>query len=172
MRATLKYAWLTIKHKYFVLIAGVSVGAPLLQLVFHDLSKLGHKELKHYGRQFFGAADDPDGFISCWIHHQNHNPHHWEYWIPRTGHNRCTPPYPDNQPIPMSENYALEMLADWFGASRAYEGKWPKPGDWPWLQKNFEKIVVHPNTRKFLVKKLVEMGYEEINNSGTQNDKG
>jgi len=149
--ATLKYLWLTVKHKYFVFLAGLRVGCPIWRLITHDLSKFLPCELPNYGRQFFGTKDDPEGFIRCWIHHQNHNDHHWEYWIPRTGHNRCTPPYPDGVPVRMPKDAVLEMIADWFGASRAYEGKWPVSlENWGWFQNNFDKIVIHPDTKKLI----------------------
>lgn len=141
MLATLKYAWLTIRHKWFVLLAGLRIGCPLWRLIKHDMSKLGWYELPKYGRQFFGGRDDPYGFMCCWIHHQNHNDHHWEYWIPRTGHSRCTPPYEDNKPVTMPRGAVLEMVADWFGASRAYEGAFPTSAeDWPWLQLNLHNV--------------------------------
>lgn len=137
----MKYLILTLKHKWFVFLAGLKTKAPLWRLVIHDLSKLTPIELPHYNRQFFGKADQPDKFIECWIHHQNSNPHHWEYWIPRTGHNRCNPPYPDNVPIPMPEWAVREMVADWIGASRAYGGKWPTKDNWPWFTKNFTSKI-------------------------------
>ena len=114
-------------------------------------------ELPHYQRQFFGKADDPKGFIKCWIHHQNRNDHHWEYWIPRTGHNRCTPPYPDGKSIPMPKAAVKEMMADWMGASKAYTGKWPEKGKWEWFDTNFEKKIkhnLHPETLELVTKIL------------------
>jgi len=144
---TLRYLILTLQHKWYVFLAGLRLKVPLWRLITHDLSKLSWAELPHYGRQFFGAKDDPEGFIRTWVHHQNHNDHHWEYWVPRTGHNRCTPPYPDNQPIPMPEEAVLEMVADWMGACRAYEGHWPKVADWEWLKKNFpDKMNLNVHT--------------------------
>lgn len=151
---TLKYLWITIKHKYFVFIAGIKLGCPVWRLIKHDISKFSFKELPHYGRQFFGDKSQPGKFIKAWIHHQNHNKHHWEYWIPRTGHNRCEPPYPDNEPVLMSEDIVLEMIADWIGASRAYEKKWPKLETWNWYNNNFHKIRVHPKT-KFLIDNII-----------------
>jgi len=118
-------------------------------------------ELPHYDRQFFGKADDPEGFIRCWVRHQNRHPHHWEYWQPRTGHNRCDPPYPDNEPIPMPEWAVREMIADWLGASRAYEKRWPTKDNWPWLEANLEKVKsrVHKDTAKLIDKILEEVDY-------------
>lgn len=144
---TLRYIWLTIKHKTFVFRAGLLTKAPLWRLLIHDWTKFTPAEAPHYGRQFFGAADDPEGFIRAWIHHQNHNPHHWEYWIPRTGHSRCNPPFPDNCAVDMPLWACREMVADWLGASRAYEGRWPTAQSWPWLEQNLYKVRVTSRTR-------------------------
>ncbi len=143
----MQYLWLTIKHKWFVFLADRRTKAPLWRLIIHDWSKFLPCELPHYQRQFFGKADDPKGFMTAWIHHQNHNPHHWEYWIPRTGHIRCDPPYPNNEPIEMPTWAVREMVADWLGAGRAYDGVWPLPSDWPWFEKNLPKMNLHPRTR-------------------------
>lgn len=149
----MKYFWLTIKHKWFVLLAGLKTKAPIWRLIIHDWTKFLPCELPHYQRQFFGDKNDPEGFIRCWIHHQNSNMHHWEYWIPRTGHNRCTPPYEDNKPIPMTERAIREMIADWLGAGRAYEGKFPDIRNWTWLNNNWEKINkgLHPKSSALII---------------------
>ena len=152
----MKYLWLTIKHKWFVFLAGLRTGAPIWRLIIHDWTKLTPSELPHYQRQFFGKADDPGGFIRCWIHHQNANPHHWEYWVPRTGHNRCSPPYRDNMPVEMPDWAVREMVADWLGASRAYDGRWPTKDNWPWFKTNFRKIRVGPETRIFIQQVILE----------------
>lgn len=136
----MKYFWLIIKHKYFVFKAGLKIGVPIWRLITHDLSKFSPFELPHYQKQFFGRADDPEGFIKCWIYHQNRNDHHWEYWIPRTGHRRCEQLYKDNQPIPMSEGAIKEMIADWKGASRAYNGEYPDFNNWGWFSNNWPRI--------------------------------
>ena len=154
---TLKYVWLTCKHKYFVFIAGIKTKTPLYLLFVHDWVKFIPAEAPHYGRQFFGKADDPLGFSYAWLHHQKEK-HHWESWIMVTGHNRGG--YPDGSPLPMPEKYVREMVADWLGASRAYEGNWPKDLEsWVWWQKNFDKIRLHPDTRKMcleVIKKVLE----------------
>ncbi len=142
----MKYLWLILKHKWFVLLAGLRLGVPIWQLIAHDWTKLLPCELPHYQRQFFGNADRPDQFIRCWAHHQNSNKHHWEYWIPRTGHSRCDPPYLDGQPIPMPMRYVREMVADWMAAGRAYEGRWPDVHDWTWLNNSRDRMRLHPRT--------------------------
>ena len=143
-----KYFKLTIKHKYFVFLIGIKLSVPIYRLILHDWTKLLPNELSSYGRQFFGKADKPDEFMHTWLRHQNKFDHHWEYHLPRTGHNRCTPPYKDNEPLKMPYNAVREMVADWVAASRAYEGKWPEIGKWDWFDTNFDEIRIHPTTRK------------------------
>jgi len=46
------------------------------------------------------------------------------------------------EPLPIPEKYVREMVADWIGAYRAYEGKWAR-NSWPWWEKNKEKILSH-----------------------------
>lgn len=156
----MKYFWLTIKHKWFVFIAGLKVKAPIWRLLIHDWSKFLPAELPHYQKQFFGLANNPKGFINCWLHHQNLHPHHWEYWIPRTGHNRCNPPYRDNMPIPMPEWAVREMVADWLGAGRSYEGKYPNVNNWVWFEKNKNKFRLHLDTWRLLYKIIAELRHK------------
>jgi|SRR6056300_15336 len=146
MIPTLKYISLTIKHKFFVFQAGIKTKAPLWRLVIHDWTKFTLAEAPHYGRQFFGDQSDPLGFSYAWLHHQRNNPHHWEYWIPITGHNRGG--FGDLEPLPMPEWAVREMVADWMGAGRAYEGRWPC-ADWPWLVDNWANMSerMHSDTR-------------------------
>jgi hypothetical protein len=143
MNPTLRYLRLTCRHKWYVLQAGRRTGANWFDLLIHDWSKFTPAEAPHYGRQFFGAMDDPDGFAAAWLHHQNHNPHHWEYWIPRAGRDATM----GVDPLPMPERYVREMVADWMAASRAYDGRWPTADNWPWLAANWDKMRLHPITR-------------------------
>ena len=153
-----KYFWLTVKHRWFVLLAGLKTKAPLWRLLIHDWTKFLPSELPHYGRQFFGKADDPEGFAVCtpshtrtrrWLKHQNRHPHHWEYWMTR----------PDNTSLPMPEWAVREMIADWMGASRAYEGKWPVKREWAWLDKHWEQLMsrFHPETGMRVIEILCDL---------------
>jgi len=147
-----RYAKITAAHKFYVALAGVRIGCPFWRLLTHDLSKFGRYELVHYGRQFFGEADQPGNFERCWVHHQNNNDHHWEYWISRVKYDQNGGV---DKILPMPENAIREMVADWFGASRAYEGKWPDRESWTWFEENFRKIKLHPKTKK-RVEEIVE----------------
>jgi hypothetical protein len=52
---------------------------------------------------------------------------------------------------PMPEKYVREMLADWMGAGRAYQGEYPKSIEtWKWWQENKGSLILHPLTRVHL----------------------
>lgn len=151
-----RYAMLTVQHKYFVFKAGLRTGASLWLLLIHDYSKFSLTELPAYGRQFFGDRGDPDSFSVAWLHHQNTNPHHFEYWVPRssTGSRFAAP-------LPMPMKYVREMVADWLGASRAYSNIVPTSRtSWPWFQEKWPVIkrVMHPDTITRVEQVLTEAG--------------
>jgi len=144
-----KYGRLTLRHKWYVFLAGVRDDPAwvarrprlLWRLLVHDCDKFRPAQLLAYGRQFFAPPEQRDAaeFAAVWLRHQNRCDHHWEYWIPRSGG--------PGGPLPMPVNAMLEMLADWMGASRAYSGAWPSHGQWPWLAQHYREIVLHPSTR-------------------------
>lgn len=140
-----RYALLTVKHKWFVAWAGLKMRVPIWRLVTHDLSKFGPGEIFAYGRQFFGDRGDPEGFARAWLHHQNVNPHHWEYWVIRSGHSRGKDKkdYHEAVALSMPPTYVREMIADWMGASRAYTGKWNME---EWLDENLWRMDLHQDT--------------------------
>lgn len=153
-----KYFKLTLKHKWFVLLAGRKIGVPFFHLLIHDWSKFLPSELPHYGRQFFGDANRPYDFAVCWARHQNRNEHHWEYWVPRSGHTKGG--YHNNEPLAMPEVAAREMVADWMGASRAYEGKWPDYQNWKWVKENVPKMHLHKDTLDCIELIVSKLKYE------------
>jgi hypothetical protein len=150
----LRHLWSVITHKYFVLLAGLRVGVPLPQLLLHDLSKFSPAEFPAYARRFHGNGEGDqtaveESFAAAWLHHENHNPHHWGYWIPRSGKQV-------NQPLPMPERYVREMIADWMGASRTYTGSWDMS---EWLARNLPRIQMHGETAVLIDGILQKLGY-------------
>ena len=151
----MNYFWLTIKHKFYVFLAGLKTKAPLWRLIIHDWSKFTPSEYPHYQRQFFGDKGDPVGFSKAWLHHQNANPHHWEYWISRSGHSKGVN---NSNILDMPEWAVREMVADWMGAGKAYNGKWPDVSNWEWFNQNYEKNIrqnISDNT-DMLINKIIK----------------
>jgi hypothetical protein len=159
IRWSFKYATVSIKHKWHMFKAARTVGGVgLWRVLKHDVSKFSFSELPHYGQQFFGEPQFTIEWEQAWLHHQNRNDHHWEYWIPRK---RLMPSGCRLMPeaIRMPSVCVREMVADWLAASKAHTGDW-----WmgPWLVQNFHKMHLHPQTQSEIRGILGKLGYEEL----------
>lgn len=144
-------------HITYVREAGRLIGVPEQQLAVHDDSKWTLDEFPGYAMHFQGGGA-PDAFASAWLHHIHYNPHHWNHWLFADGY---TPKGSkvENGIVEMPVNFALEMIADWMGASRAYTGSWDMT---EWLHGNMSRIRVHSNTAKYLRSQLDVLGYANI----------
>ena len=146
MRRHWQYLKYVLRHKWYVLLAGLKIGVPLLTLIFHDWDKFLPDEWFPYARTFYTPTGkkqySPDGtnFDVAWLKHQNRNKHHWQYWMITwdKGNTEC---------LPMPDRWKKEMLADWRGAGKAITGK-DNLEDWYWA--NRDNIKIHPDTRAWL----------------------
>jgi len=163
----LRYLSYVLRHKWFVLLAGLKVSAPLWRLIIHDWSKFLPSEWNPYVQNFYGddsheALDvisefslaelapygfyTKDRFTVAWNHHQKRNAHHWQYWL-------HTQDSGEQFPLPIPEQIAREMVADWMGAGRAITGRWEVS---EWYESNKEKIQLRYSTRRFVESLLSE----------------
>lgn len=119
----------------------------------HDASKFSKEEYPAYDEYFYPSdgsevGEDPvraEAFDRAWLHHQNHNPHHWQYW--------CLINDDDGKlvPLAMPANYVYEMVADWGSfAYRARKGQSLRD----WYAANRDKMTLNKKTRR-LVEALV-----------------
>jgi hypothetical protein len=156
MKAHLRYLSYVIRHKWFVLCAGLKTDAPIWRLLIHDWSKFTLVEWFPYVEQFYGPGLTRDtaqavrdrrqsNFDTAWLHHQHRNPHHWQHWVLRQDDGAL-------KVLEMPESFAREMVADWMGAGRAITGEW---GVRAWYEKNRWKIQLHETTRR-LVEFLID----------------
>ncbi len=162
----LAYFWSLMRHKWFVFVAGLRLGGiPLWRLIIHDWGKFRLWEYGRYAR--YSAAmkrkqkngepipdEIQDGFNYAWLHHEGVHPHHWGYWIPRSGKLR-------GRPLSMPNVFMREMVADWMGASRAYTGSWDMS---EWLKKNLAGIEanMHSDSVAWVHVILSSAGYGEV----------
>jgi len=153
------------KHIGAVQVFGRMLGVDDKQLAIHDQSKYSPEEMMPYARHYFGDDENaPVGeYERAWLHHIHWNPHHWEHWIyPMgpwvVGKNGLMRPAP-SAIFEMPDNYALEMVADWAGASATYLDTFDMSA---WLTKNIPKIFIHPETAKYLRDVLRELDYGSI----------
>lgn len=153
----LRFLWSLLGHKWYVFRAGLIIGVSVWRLIVHDLSKFSRYEFGRYARNFQGDySSSPNDqarisreFLLAWLHHENRNPHHHGYWVPRTGKSA-------NKPLPMPEEYVREMIADSIGASMAYTGSWDIA---VWLNRNGSEWLIHETTLEHIWTVMIELEY-------------
>lgn len=151
-----QYLKYVLRHKWFVLLAGLSLRVPIWQLILHDWDKFLPDEWFPYARTFYAPDGqkqyvESDAFTLAWNAHQKRNKHHWQYWMITwdRGETEC---------LPMSDKHRREMLADWMGAGRALG----KPDTALWYTQNDHKIRLHPDTRAWIEEQLLNFTEEEL----------
>ncbi len=110
------------RHRHMVIIHCARCGI-FFQGLGHDLSKYLPIEFVPGAKYYQGTRSpnemerETNGFSRAWMHHKGHNKHHFEYW---TDYNCVTKQV---EPVPMDENYIIEMFCDRIAASKVYNGK-------------------------------------------------
>lgn len=146
----LRYLAYVIRHKWFVLLAGLRLGVPLGQLLMHDLSKFRPDEWHPYVRWFYAPSPADPAEREWWrnefhaaLHlHYCRNPHHSKHWVRPGG------------PVPMPDHYIREMIADWIGAGLAQGHGLDVHA---WYHDNATRMPLHPATRKAVERYLAQI---------------
>lgn len=138
-----------LTHKFWVFYYAVKLGIPIRGF-FHDFSKLHPVEFFESVKYYTGTRSPIDeckrvnGYSKAWMHHKSHNKHHYEYWQDNF----------DNGGIPLCMPYkeTLEMLCDYLGAGKAYNGRsftFQKEYEW-WKIKSSKPLAMHEVQKNFL----------------------
>ena len=146
-----QYASYVIRHKAHVFLAACRLGV-LVRGLLHDWSKLPPDEWIPYA-DFFCGLFDPDYVVArqrrldaAWLRHQHRQDHHWQHWVLRNDDGTTVT-------LEMSDGARREMLADWIGAGRALG----KPDTAAWYAANRDRMVLGPETRRWIEHELAEM---------------
>lgn len=154
-----KYLWYVIRHKWYVFVECCKAGIPIRGLM-HDWHKFRLGEFIPYARHFYGKqahkrdktgyykpsdTGDPD-FDFAWFLHQKLGKHHWQYWTFANDNGAEPTIIVFEMPI----KYRKEMLCDWKGAGKA-QGT---PDTKAWYNANKDKLILGPETRKWLEERL------------------
>ena len=116
MRRHWSYLRYVLRHKWFVLVAGLKIGCPLWRLLVHDISKFRPSEWFPYAVTFY-AKDGSKQYVEsvafnlAWLLHQHRNPHHWQHWVLRQDN-------PDRR-------YLIQDMGDWEGLTHIHDVKQP-----------------------------------------------
>lgn len=177
MMPSLRFLHATIVHKWHVYCAGRRLGIGRWQLLIHDLDKFLPRMHRPYGRYFYAlpgadwlkavldrSEESRLGMSLAWLRHVQSWGHHWQCWVlvngasvVAVGRGGATAGVPPIQALPMPEKYVREMLADWMGAGRAYDGKYPESIEtWGWWQQNKDQLILHPESRRHLTRAICD----------------
>lgn len=116
------------------------------ELANHDTSKFSEDEYYAYDNYFYpdeNGIDDSDKefaeklFEYAWLHHQNTNRHHWQYWVLINDEDGI-------KPLNMPFMDICEMVADW--GSFAYQ-KQDGSELIKWYGSHKDKMILHETTR-------------------------
>jgi hypothetical protein len=119
----LKYLWIVIKHKWFILSCVRRTGISFLpRLLLHDMSKFLPSEFVPYARYWCKAPErrteqEIRAYERAKRLHHSRNKHHWQWWLERSDEEIET-----LYPIPMDFNSLIELVCDWRAAGLAYKG--------------------------------------------------
>lgn len=127
----------------------------------HDISKFSPTEffesVKYYqgDRSPIDACKEANGVSKAWMHHKGRNSHHYEYWQDNFDNGGVS--------IQLPLYDAIELLCDYLGAGKAYQGKdftYISELRW-WNAKKSNPPAMHQQTINFIslaLKDLVEKG--------------
>ena len=145
MKNIFKHLRKILIHKWWVFYYACKLGIPLRGLL-HDLSKFSWVEfgesIKYYqgDKSPIPVAKKDKGYSDAWQHHKGRNPHHYEYWVDWDEEG-------NEVLIPLPYECVLELIADYFGAFRAYNGYMSLSAEYKWWIKKRETIPMHPLTK-------------------------
>ena len=164
-KLTIKKLWghfkVVNKHRWKVFCLCCKVGIPW-QGIWHDWTKYLPVEFLETARYFDEGKYSPirkckevTGYSMAWIHHKNHNKHHYEYW-----HDYNAP-----TPSPMMPfKYFLELICDSYAAGMTYQGKkWTKEYQLSYWNRVKDKGVIHPKTKALIERVHTEVAKDGIN---------
>lgn len=115
MKRHLAYLKYVIRHKWFVLFAGLPLRVPFWRLLVHDMSKFRPSEWFAYAATFYKSDgskqyDETPKFNRAWLLHQHRNPHHWQYWLLR-----------EDSP---KTRFTICDMGDWEGGTHIHDKEW------------------------------------------------
>lgn len=126
-------------------ISGPKASLALENAGKHDESKYTQEEYKAYDDYFYGgnrSFDVKRAFDYAWLHHQHHNPHHWQYWVLTNDDEKD-----GTVALEMPEEYVYEMIADWWTFSWRNDSLLEI---FDWYEEHRNRMILHKKTRKLV----------------------
>ena len=113
----------------------------------HDQSKYTEDEYFAYDEYFYGTKckETKEKFDLAWLHHQNTNKHHWQYWLLKEDNGLL-------KPLDMDIYSIIEMVCDWWSFSL----KQNKPLEILKFYNDHESTRVLSNNTKYTVLEILD----------------
>ena len=112
----------------------------------HDVSKYDPNEFHRYDAYFYKGLSAEESEIDLgWLHHQNSNRHHWQYWV-------IIPDDSDMddsntiRPLDMPLECICEMLCDW----HSFSNRNPSSTAYSWYTSRKHHMILSQNTREVI----------------------
>lgn len=115
----------------------------------HDGTKWSTEEYRGYLNKFYpeettNMEQAQIDFDCAWLHHQNTNPHHWQYYVLINGEGEA-------KLLDLPFEYICEMICDW----HSFSAKDSTSTAYNWYKNNKNKMMLSSNTRE-VVEKLIK----------------
>ena len=139
-------------HKWYVLLAGIKIAAPLFRLIIHDMhrfrpsSMIGfvtYSEFMPYVPEWTDSMCSEEA-LKLRHNDQYKGKYNWQHWVLIKNDGTL-------YPVEMPDKYVYELVADWMAHERfVAKGKdrW-NPSEY-YLQ-NRDKMIIHPNTHRLIL---------------------
>lgn len=154
----------TSTHIKYVQEACRTLGISEDQLLIHDQTKFMPVEFYPYAANFYADIDDKAlkekvdaDYAYAWLHHIHHNYHHSQHWVFPMNYNRAKAV--ENNRLVMPPQFVREMVADWVGACRAYNGHRDIS---EWAFAHVPGLLLHTESKKYLKTALIDCGYTYV----------
>ncbi len=149
-------------HRHLVIRHCARAGI-LWQGLFHDLSKYSPTEFFIGAKLYTDGTRSPNerereinGYSLAWMHHKGRNKHHFEYWTD------YDPVEKRMRPVPMPDNYIVEMACDRIAASKIYmKENYDDTKPLAYFMRGKPTRVIHPETSEkleYILRMLAEQG--------------
>lgn len=113
----------------------------------HDDSKWDDPEWTAYLNHYYPTPEFPNNlqdYDFAWLHHQNCNKHHWQYWV-------LIKDEGDIRALDMPFEHICEMICDWHSFSARDE----ESSAYVWYQNNSDRFILSTRTKEILESLIV-----------------
>lgn len=136
------------KHRFRVFLFCLKCHMPI-RGILHDLSKYSPVEFFESAKYYVGTHSPiseckrANGYSYAWVHHKNHNKHHFEYWYD----------YDSKKEIGIIPfKYVLESICDRLAAGMTYQGTLNTKEQLEHWNKAKKHLKINENLEKYMTR--------------------